>query len=53
MNFKEWKKELKNKFINNNWPDDYVSQVHDSTWREAFDDGVTPQEMFESEASSV
>jgi len=51
LTFEEWKKQLQAEFTKNDWPEDYVEQVDDSSWREMFNDDLTPQEAASEEMS--
>lgn len=51
MTFEKWKAELQKVFTAHNWPEDYVAQVDDQTWKEYFDEGISPEEMAHEEMS--
>ena len=52
--FDEWKARAQAEFSKHGWPDNYVEQVHDSTWREIYDfDPSDPEDAAREEMSCL
>lgn len=50
--FETWKSSLQDAFTEAGWPENYVEQVHDSSWIFSFKEGLTPTEAAQEEMSN-